>query len=203
MNVSPDPRVWVGVPMAWPTAVHASAQEWAAATAAALVADQQLDEPETVERLGAVLAAVADLPHPDHVQACYLHLPDVHGALMLLEISAVATDTAANRHLLHRGLTDADRPAEVGAVQVEDGELADGCKFLRVLRFERAGDGGPLGGILRHAVRQHVGPHRAVDVTTTISGTDIEGLLHAVVDVETMLEDMTWTEERETAWVRD
>ena len=212
VHVAPDPRIWVHVPMAWPTAEHPSAEAWAGQVGPAVVADQGIDDPALGERLAIVLTAVAALPHAPHVQARYLHLPDVRGGLMLLEIAAVRTDAAASRHLVHRMLTDADREPGVGAVQVEDVTLPDGRPMLRVLRFERAGDGGPLTGILRHAVRLPAAPGErgAVDVTTTISGSDLDALLRSLPDVESLLQDARradgtdgdhhTTGTRETAW---
>ena len=192
VHVAPDPRIWVHVPTAWPTAEHPSAAAWAGQAGPAVVADQGIEDPALGERLAIVLTAVAALPRPPHVQARYLHLPDVRGGLMLLEVAAVRTDAAANRHLVHRMLTDADREPGVGAVQVEDVTLPDGRPLLRVLRFERAGDGGPVTGILRHAVRLPAAPGEsgAVDVTTTISGSDLDALLRSLPDVESLLEDV-------------
>lgn len=214
VHVAPDPRIWVHVPTSWPTAEHPSAGAWAEQTGPAVVADQGIDDPAVGERLAIALAAVAALPRAPHVQARYLHLPDVRGGFMLLEIAAVRSDGAGNRHLVHRLLTDADREPGVGAVQVEDVTLPDGRPLLRVLRFERAGDGGPLTGILRHAVRLPEAPDQpgAVDVTTTISGSDLDALLRSLPDVESLLEDVRWGDGTEnhrttgrtrgTAWTR-
>lgn len=201
VHVSPDPRIWVHVPMTWPTADHPTAEAWARQAGPAVVADQGIDDRALGERLAVVLTAVAALTHPRHVQARYLHLPDVRGGFMLLEISAVETDPAANRHVVHRLLTDADREPVVGAVQVHDLALPDGRPLLRVLRFERAGEGGPLTGVLRHAVRLPATPGRsgAVDVTTTISGTDLDALLRSLPDVESLLEDVRRAADDEAA----
>ena len=193
-HVAPDPRVWVPVPMTWPTAQHPSAEAWAREAGPALVADQGIDDPELGGRLGIVLAAVAATSHPEHVQARFLHLPDVRAGFMLLEVSAVVTDPSANRHLVHRSLTEADREPDVGAVQVHDVALPDGRPLLRVLRFDRPSPTGPLIGILRHAVRlpPASGVRGAVDVATTITGSDIEALLRTLGDVEALLEDVRW-----------
>lgn len=194
VHLSPDPRVWVPVPMTWPTARHPSAEAWAREAGPALVVDQGIDDPELGERLSIVLAAVAATTHPEHVQARFLHLPDVRAGFMLLEVSAVETDPSANRHLVHRGLTEADREPDVGAVQVHDVALPDGRPLLRVLRFDRPSPTGPLIGILRHAVRLPAAPgvRGAVDVATTITGTDIDALLGTLGDVEALLEDVRW-----------
>jgi hypothetical protein len=194
VRVSPDPRIWVRVPMAWPTAEHPTAEAWARQVGPAVVADQGIDDNALGERLAIVLTAVAALTHPPHVQARYLHLPDVRGGFMLLEISAVETHRAVNRHVVHRLLTEADRRPAVGAVQVQDVALPDGRPVLRVLRFERAEEGGPLTGVLRHALRLPAVPELpgAVDVTTTITGTDLDALLRSLPDVESLLEDVAW-----------
>jgi hypothetical protein len=212
IHLSPDPRVWVPVPLTWPTAQHPSAEAWAREAGPALVADQGIDDPVLGERLSIVLSAVAAITHPEHVQARFLHLPDVRAGFMLLEVSAVETDPSANRHLVHRALTDADRDPAVGAVQVEALALPDGRPLLRVLRFERPSADDPLLGILRHAVRLPAAPgvRGGVDVVTTITGSDIEALLRTLPDVETLLEDVgrtpddgigaESTEEKENAW---
>ncbi|WP_345040051.1 hypothetical protein [Georgenia daeguensis] len=218
VHVSPDPRVWVPVPMAWPTAQHPSAEVWAREAGPALVADQGIDDPALGERLGIVLAAVAATAHPGHVQARFLHLPDVLAGFMLLELSAVETDPSANRHLVHRGLTEADRDPDVGAVQVHDVALADGRPLLRVLRFDRPFPTGPVIGILRHAVRLPAAPGvpGAVDLVATITSSDVEALLRTLGDVEALLEEVRWdtdddgrgrdgrapgtAEEKEKAW---
>lgn len=190
LRLAPDPRVWLPVPLAWPTAQHPSAEAWAREAGPALVADQGIDDPALGERLTIVLAAVGALTHPAHVQARLLHLPDVRAGFMLLEVSAVVTHPAANRHLVQRALTDADREPEIGAVQVDALALPDGRPLLRVLRFERPAPDGPLLGILRHAVRLPADPGAggAVDVVTTITGSDVEALVHALPDVEALLE---------------
>lgn len=194
VHVSPDPRVWVPVPMTWPTAQHPSVEAWAGEAGPALVAYQGIDDAELGERLAVVLATVASMTHPEHVQARFLHLPDVRAGFMLLEVSAVETDPSANRHLVHRGLTEADREPGVGAVQVHDVALPDGRPLLRVLRLDRPSPAGPLIGILRHAVRLPAAPGvpGAVDVATTITGSDIEALLRTLGDVEALLEDIRW-----------
>jgi hypothetical protein len=199
--------------MAWPTAQHTSAEAWARDAGPALVADQGIDDHELGERLGIVLAAVAATTHPDHVQARFLHLPDVRAGFMLLEVSAVETDPQANRHLVHRALTEADREPDLGAVQVEAVDLPDGRPLLRVLRFDRPSPAGPVIGILRHVVRLPTVPgiRGAVDLTTTITGSDLEALLRTLPDVETLLEDVSWspddggvrtddTREKENTW---
>ncbi|WP_418607295.1 hypothetical protein [Georgenia sp. SUBG003] len=209
VHLSPDPRVWVPVPMAWPTAQHPSAEAWARTAGPALVAEQGIDDAELGERLGIVLSAVAATAHPDHVQARFLHLPDVRAGFMLLEVSAVETDPSANRHLVHRALTEADREPDLGAVQVEAVALPDGRALLRVLRFDRPSAAGPVIGILRHAVRLPAlpGARGAVDVVTTITGSDLEALLRTLGDVESLLEEARWApdapenhEEKEHVW---
>jgi hypothetical protein len=101
---------------------------------------------------------------------------------------------------------------------VHDVALPDGRPLLRVLRFDRPSPAGPLIGIIRHAVRLPAAPGvpGAVDVATTITGSDIEALLRTLGDVEALLEDVRWdtgddgrgrerrapgtAEEKEKAW---